>query len=60
MVIVIILIVIIITYVTVGFCSLQEISVDERCMATVGRVSNVNHHLIPIGSAPMLIKLGNR
>jgi len=38
----------------------EEISVDERCMATVGRVSNVNHHLIPIGSAPMLIKLGNR
>jgi len=38
----------------------QEISVDERCMATVGRVSKVNHHLIPIGSATMLIKLGFR
>jgi len=43
----------------------QEISVDERCMATVGRVSNVNHHLIPIKSTTMpnyglLFKLGYR
>jgi len=38
----------------------KEISVDERCMATVGRVSNVNYHLIPIGSATMLRKLGYR
>jgi len=36
----------------------QEVSVDERCMATVGRVSNVNFHLIPIGSPNMLVKLG--
>jgi len=40
----------------------QEISVDERCMATVGRVSNVNHHLVPIGERgpTMLYKLGYR
>jgi len=38
----------------------QEISVDERCMATVGRVSNVNYHLIPIGCTTMLRKLGYR
>jgi len=38
----------------------KEISVDERCMATVGRVSNVNYHLIPIGSPTMLRKLGYR
>lgn len=42
----------------------REVSIDERCMATVGRVSNVQHHLIPVGgplkNATMLYKLGYR
>lgn len=38
----------------------REISIDERCMATVGRVSNIQHHLIPIGGVNMKMKLGHR
>lgn len=43
-----------------GGNKVQEVSVDERCMATVGRVSNVNHRLIPIGDYLTLRHLGYR
>ena len=38
----------------------KEFSFDQRCMATVGQVSNVIHGSTPIGSAQKNRELGNR
>ncbi|XP_014212845.1 39S ribosomal protein L2, mitochondrial [Copidosoma floridanum] len=40
--------------------SKREFSLDEYCMATVGRLSNVEHSSTPIGSAQKNRELGNR
>ncbi|XP_043790425.1 39S ribosomal protein L2, mitochondrial [Apis laboriosa] len=40
--------------------SKREFSLHESCMATVGRLSNVEHNTIPIGSAQKNRELGNR
>ncbi|KOC70954.1 39S ribosomal protein L2, mitochondrial [Habropoda laboriosa] len=40
--------------------SKREFSLHESCMATVGRLSNVEHNKIPIGSAQKNRELGNR
>lgn len=40
--------------------SKKEFSLHESCMATVGRLSNVEHNTIPIGSAQKNRELGNR
>lgn len=40
--------------------SKQEYSLDEKCMATVGRLSNEKHADTPIGSAQRMRELGNR
>lgn len=40
--------------------SKQELSLDGTCMATVGRISNVEHGKTPIGSAQRNRELGNR
>ncbi|XP_014240649.1 39S ribosomal protein L2, mitochondrial [Cimex lectularius] len=37
-----------------------EVSLKEECMATVGRLSNVDHQKTPIGSAQKNRELGNR
>lgn len=40
--------------------SKREVSLSEECMAVVGRVSNIEHNKIPIGSAQANRWLGNR
>ncbi|XP_076650407.1 mitochondrial ribosomal protein L2 [Halictus rubicundus] len=40
--------------------SKQEYSLHNTCMATVGRLSNVEHGSTPIGSAQKMRELGNR
>lgn len=40
--------------------SKREFSLHETCMATVGRLSNIEHDSIPIGSAQKNRELGNR
>lgn len=40
--------------------SKNELSLPEECMATVGRLSNVDHGNTPIGSAQRNRELGNR
>ncbi|XP_064122443.1 large ribosomal subunit protein uL2m-like [Macrobrachium nipponense] len=40
--------------------SKREIALDARCMATVGRISNIDHGKQPIGSAQRNRWLGNR
>ncbi|KAF4521578.1 hypothetical protein B566_EDAN001298 [Ephemera danica] len=37
-----------------------EVALNQECMAVVGRVSNINHNKIPIGSAQRSRELGNR
>ncbi|KAK7865329.1 hypothetical protein R5R35_007412 [Gryllus longicercus] len=44
----------------VQLSSKREVSLARECMATVGRVSNVIHNQIPIGSAQRSRELGNR
>ncbi|XP_066994563.2 large ribosomal subunit protein uL2m [Anabrus simplex] len=40
--------------------SKHEVSLSQECMAVVGRLSNVQHNKIPIGSATRNRELGNR
>ncbi|XP_076294935.1 mitochondrial ribosomal protein L2 [Lasioglossum baleicum] len=40
--------------------SKQEFSLHKTCMATVGRLSNVEHESTPVGSAQKMRELGNR
>ncbi|XP_011505169.1 PREDICTED: 39S ribosomal protein L2, mitochondrial [Ceratosolen solmsi marchali] len=40
--------------------SKREFNLDQHCMAVVGRVSNEEHHNIPVGSAQKNRELGNR
>ncbi|KAK6626349.1 hypothetical protein RUM43_006660 [Polyplax serrata] len=46
--------------VIVQYPNKHEVALDPRCMATVGRLSNVKHSSIPIGSANKLRELGYR
>uniref|UniRef100_T1GR58 Uncharacterized protein n=1 Tax=Megaselia scalaris TaxID=36166 RepID=T1GR58_MEGSC len=38
----------------------REFAFDRTCMATVGRVSNIEHDKTPVGSAQKMRELGNR
>lgn len=46
--------------VVVQLPSKKEFGFNQICMATVGRVSNIDHNKIPIGSAQKNRELGNR
>ncbi|KAK9504447.1 hypothetical protein O3M35_010775 [Rhynocoris fuscipes] len=37
-----------------------EVSLPQECMATVGRLSNVEHEKTPVGSAQKMREMGNR
>lgn len=47
-------------YVVVLLPSKREFAFKQECMATVGRVSNVEHSKTPVGSAQRMRELGNR
>lgn len=47
-------------YVVVQLPSKREFAFNEKCMATVGRLSNVEHINTPIGSPQRNRELGNR
>lgn len=46
--------------VVVALPSKREFAFDKTCMATVGRVSNINHNKEHVGSAQRMRELGNR
>ncbi|KAL5293166.1 MRPL2 family protein [Megaselia abdita] len=46
--------------VVVQLPSKREFAFDRKCMATVGRVSNIEHEKTPVGSAQKMRELGNR
>lgn len=47
-------------YVVVQLPSKREFAFDQKCMVTVGRLSNVDHADTPIGSPQRNRELGNR
>jgi len=47
-------------HVVVQVASKKEFAFHQTCMATVGRVSNISHNKIPVGSATRKRELGYR